>query len=168
MEVQLPVTTKAKLFFLPWKKSSHPQEGQDESQHPEFLLYFKVQSFRAHRRLLSGVSPHPGSLACSRLLSTLGSLLEPACGDHVAHGHVGTGESIFDSLVREHMNAPEVHHQVGKRDKEAPPQRPWAMWLLTPHNPWREQTSTLCKSRSQARESHEPLKASLFLPLGLY
>ena len=50
------------LFFLPWKKSSHTQQAQDKSQCPELLLYFKEESFGAHRQLLSVLSPHPGSL----------------------------------------------------------------------------------------------------------
>ena len=37
-----------------------PQQGQDKSQYPEFLLHIKVQFLGAHRWLPSGLSPHPG------------------------------------------------------------------------------------------------------------
>ena len=99
--VQLPVITKARakgkrfysgavgpgtmadfhlkdhLLFLPRKKSNRPQQGLDKSQCPQFLLHFRAQSFGARRWLLSSLSPHPGGLACSQLLSMSGSLLKP-------------------------------------------------------------------------------------------
>ena len=59
-----------------------PWQHQDQSQCSEFLLHFKGQSFGAHRQLLSGLSPHPGSLDCTWLLSISGSsgclCVEPA------------------------------------------------------------------------------------------
>ena len=87
MEIGLPATTKSQnphlwgkgwyerkevLFrcctilevggLLPWSPS--PQQDQQKSQCPEFLPQFKVQSFGAHRWLLSGRSPHIVSLGC--------------------------------------------------------------------------------------------------------
>ena len=95
MEFQLPVATKAALarqmllqkergfiqVLLHWEnggllsQSPSPQKDPDKIQCPELLLQFKVQSFGAHRQLLSGHSPYSGSLTYSWLLFILGSLL---------------------------------------------------------------------------------------------
>ena len=48
------------------KVQPRPQQGQNKTQGPEFLLHIKAPSFGVHRWLLSSLSPHPGSLVCSR------------------------------------------------------------------------------------------------------
>ena len=96
-----------------------PRQGQGKSQCPEFLLHFKVQSFGAHRQLLSSLSHYPGSLACSWLLSISGPLLEPARVAYMAmgmrllepHGWVLLGERAQECTGA-------VHHQVGKTARE--------------------------------------------------
>ena len=81
---------KVHFLFLPWKKSSCPQQGQDKCQCPEFLLHFKVESFGARRQLLSGFRPIQ---VASWLLPVLASLLDPACGAHVTRGHAAARAS---------------------------------------------------------------------------
>ena len=78
---------KDHLLFLPWKKSNHPQQGQDRSQRPGFLLHFKVQFFGTSRQLLSGLTPHPGS-----------SKLFPAA----VHFRLPTGACIGDCMAMDH------------------------------------------------------------------
>ena len=69
---------KAHLLCKTHTQSNHPQQDQNKSQCPEFLLHCKVPSFEARRQMLSS---HPGSLVCSQLLPISGSLLE-------AMGHI--------------------------------------------------------------------------------
>ena len=52
----------------------------------------------------------------------------------------------------------QMHHQVGKRDRETNSWNSWTTWLLRPWDPQREQVSVPSKCRSQARE-----RVSLFL-----
>ena len=87
-EWQTPIS---KPIFFCLGKSPTVLSKAKKSQCRELLLNFKVQSFGTYRQLLSGLSLHPGSLACSQLLSISGSLLEPTCGARAAMGHVVAG-----------------------------------------------------------------------------
>ena len=75
------------LLLLVWKKVQPCSARLSRSQRSEIVLYFKVQFFGACRQLLRGLSPCPGSLACSWLLSISGSLLGPSCRACMAISH---------------------------------------------------------------------------------
>ena len=109
---------KAHLLFLPWKSTSVLSNTKTTASvqsscslslsktktkaRVQFLVHVKVQCFGTCRGLLSSLSPHSGSLACSQVLSISGSLLELVCGAHTAHGcmlsdergHERMGQSI--------------------------------------------------------------------------
>ena len=110
-----------------------PHQDREKRQCREFPLQFKVQSFGAHRQLLSGHRPHPGSLSCSWTLFISGSLLEPACRA---------------LTTMDHAAARPASASPGEQHRETPPWRPWATWLLRPRGPWREWASALCEYKS--------------------
>ena len=101
---------KAHLLCKTHTQSNHPQQDQNKSQCPEFLLHLKVPSFGVCRQLLSG---HPGSLACSQLLPISGSVLEPACGASAAVGHASSSKLCTPRVE----NMP-THASPGGRESE--------------------------------------------------
>ena len=102
--------------FCHGKHYQCPQEGQDKSRCPEFLLHFKVQFFGAFRQLLSSLTPRPGILTCSLLLFISGSLMEPVCGSHTTMGHTAA-RAIWSHAPGEESTWThrQVHHQVSRR-----------------------------------------------------
>ena len=115
-------------------------------------VHFKVQSFEASQWLLSG---HPGSLGCSSCCP----FQTPSWNLHVEpmwpwamhllglQGCVLLGKSIWTYQWKP--------HQVGKRVREAPSQRPWALWLL------RKEQAVHCASAGHEPVSHEPERTSI-------
>ena len=124
--------------------STSPSPQHDKTKDPEILIQFKIYPFEAHRWLLSG---HPGSSACSQLLSTSSSLLESACGAYSATGHAraarlskGTSKCITRWWVGREK----------ERERETSSCRSWVMWMLRSHDPWRKQVSASWECRSPA------------------
>ena len=86
----------AHLLHKNQTRPSHPQQDQHKKQCPEFLLHFKVLLFGAHMYLLSS---HPGSLACSPLLSAFRLPLEACVWSWCSIGHAVTKDASSHDCI---------------------------------------------------------------------
>lgn len=93
------------------------QQGQENSQCSEFLFNSKVQSFGAHKWLLSSLTGHPVILACSQLLFISDSLLDLVCGACMATGHAAVLDAWSSALWTENTWTHRPGHQKWARER---------------------------------------------------